>query len=183
MAMLSGAYPACRILDPCCGSGTLLIETSRLVPDANTIGADIDRNALQTAAGNGRDVSCRWVQADLGRLPFADGCADCVVANLPWGRQVEAQGAIQQDIRQAVDEIMRVVTPGGNAVLLSSLQQSIVSDRWRPLWTIPIRIAGQWAKIQILSADRDCGKSPECLLRRYGPSLQRMWTKYGEPAV
>ena len=161
----------------------MLIEASRLVPDAITMGSDIARNALQAAAGNGRQASRRWVLADVGQLPFADGCADCVVANLPWGRQVQAPGTIQQNISQAVDEIMRVLAPGGNAVLLSSLQQSIVSDRWRPLWTIPIRIAGHWAKIQILSAERDCGKSPECLLRRDGPSLQRMWTKYGEPAV
>ena len=106
-----------------------------------------------------------------------------VVANLPWGRQVQAQGTVQQDISQAVDEVMRVLAPGGNAVLLTSLQQSIMSDRGRPLWSFPIRIAGHWAKIQILSADRDCRKSPVCLLRRYGPSLQRMWTRYGEQAV
>ncbi len=161
----------------------MLIEASRLVPDVLPIGSDIDRNALQAAASNGKDASCQWVQADLGHLPFAAGCAACVVANLPWGRQVQAQGTIQQNISKAVDEIMRVLATSGNAVLLSSLQQSIVNDRWRPLWTIPIRIAGHWAKIQTLSTDRDCHEGPACLLRRYGPPLQRMWTTHGDQAA
>jgi tRNA (guanine6-N2)-methyltransferase len=180
MTMLSGAYPGCRILDPCCGSGTLLFEARRLVGDAITIGSDIDRNALLAAAGNDLDARCRWVRADLGRLPYRDGAADCVVANLPWGRQVRAVGTIQQDTGLAVDEVMRLLAPGGNAVLLSSLGQPIVSDRLRLLWSIPIRIAGHWANIQVLSAERDGCQGPVCFRRRYGRSLRRMWTQYGK---
>ena len=176
MNMLSGAYPGCHILDPCCGTGTLLIEARRLVPDAITIGSDIDRDRLLAASRNGSDARCRWVQADLGRLPYPDGFADCVVANLPWGRNVLVQGAIQGNMSLAVDEALRVLAPGGNAVLLTSLGQRMVSDQ-ALLWSIPIRLAGHWANIQIVSAENS--RPPACLQRRYGPSLQRMWTKYG----
>lgn len=178
MNMLSGAYPGCCILDPCCGTGTLLIEAKRLVPDVVTIGSDIDRDSLLAAASNGQNAHSRWVQADLGHLPYRDGFADCVLANLPWGRKVHAKGAIQRNMGMAVDEAMRVLAPGGNAVLLASLGQKIVSDQVL-LWSIPIRLAGYWAHIQIVSARNKTSKSPGCLQQRYGRSLQRMWTKYG----
>jgi tRNA (guanine6-N2)-methyltransferase len=178
MNMLSGVYPGCHMLDPCCGTGTLLIEAKRLVPDVITIGSDIDRDSLRAAARNGPNAHCRWVQADLGRLPYRDGFADSVVANLPWGRNVLAQGAIQGNMSLAVAEAMRVLAPGGNAVLLASLGEKIVSDRVL-LWSIPIRLAGHWANIQIVSAGNKNSKPPVCLQRRYGRSLQRMWTKYG----
>jgi len=176
MSMLSGAYPGCHVLDPCCGTGTLLIEARRLVPDIITIGSDINRDRLLGAARNGPGGRCRWIQADLGRLPYRDGFADCVVANLPWGRSVPAQGAIEGNMSMAVAEAMRVLAPGGNAVLLTSLGEKIASDRIL-LWSIPIRLAGHWANIQILSAES--GKPPACLQRRYGPSLQRSWTQFG----
>jgi tRNA (guanine6-N2)-methyltransferase len=179
MNMLSGAYPGCHILDPCCGSGTLLIEAKRLIPDAITIGSDIDRGSLLAAASNGPNARHRWVQADLGRLPYRDGFADCVLANLPWGRKVQAKGAIEGNVGLVVDEAVRVLAPGGNAVLLTSSGETIVSDRCKLLWSIPIRLAGHWANIQIVSAGRDNCKRPVGLQRRHGRSLQRMWTTYG----
>jgi 23S rRNA G2445 N2-methylase RlmL len=177
MNMLSGAYPGCYILDPCCGTGTLLIEAKRLVPDVITIGSDIDRNSLLAAASN-ENAHCRWIQADLAHLPYRNGFADCVLANLPWGRKVHAKGAIQGNMRFAVDEAIRVLAPGGNAVLLASLAEKFVSER-ALLWAIPIRLAGHWANIQIVSAGSKSSKSPVCLQERYGRSLQRMWAKYG----
>ncbi|SFH65800.1 methyltransferase domain-containing protein [Bradyrhizobium sp. Gha] len=175
MSMLSGAYPGCNVLDPCCGTGTLLIEARRLMPDIITIGSDIDRDRLLAAARNGGGARCQWIQADLGRLPYRNGFADCVVANLPWGRSVAAKGAIKGNMSMAVAEAMRVLAPGGNAVLLTSLGEKLVSDR--VLWSIPIRLAGHWANIQILSAES--GKPPACFQRRYGPSLRHMWTQFG----
>jgi len=182
MSMLSGAHPGCNILDPCCGSGTLLIEATRMSPGAIAIGSDIDRNVLLAAASNGANARCRWVQADLGRLPYRDGAADCVLANLPWGRTVQAKGTIQGNLSLAVDEAMRVLAPGGNLVLLSPSGQPIASNRGALLWSIAIRLSGHWANIQILSAPRDGHKGPVCLQRRYGQSLQRMWTTYGTSA-
>jgi tRNA (guanine6-N2)-methyltransferase len=182
MSMLSGAYSGCEILDPCCGSGTLPIEAARMSPDAITTGSDIDRSALLAAASNGANAGCRWVQADLGRLPYRDGIADCVLANLPWGRSVQAKGTILRNMGLAVDEAMRVLAPGGNVVLLSPPGQAIESDQGTLLWSISIRLSGRWANIQILSAPRDSHKGPVCLQRRYGRSLQRMWTIYGTSA-
>jgi tRNA (guanine6-N2)-methyltransferase len=179
MAMLSGAYPGCRIVDPCCGTGTLLVEAKRLMPDAIAIGSDIDRNSLRAASSNGTNGDCRWVQADLASLPFRDGFADCVLANLPWGRQVEAKGAIAGDMRLAMDEILRILAPCGNAVLLASPDETMVGERHVTLWSIPIRLAGLRASIQIVSAEHGSRRGPVCLRGRYGRSLQRTWTRYG----
>ena len=179
MAMLSGAHPGCRIVDPCCGTGTLLVEARRLMPDGIAIGLDIDRNSLRAASSNGTHADCRWMQADLGALPFRDGFADCVLANLPWGRQVEARGLIEGDMSLAIDEILRILAPRGNAVLLAAPGETMAGDRHVSLWSIPIRLAGRRACIQIVSAQRDNQRGPVCFQGQYGRSLQRMWTRYG----
>jgi 23S rRNA G2445 N2-methylase RlmL len=179
MNLLSGAQSPCHILDPCCGSGTLLIEARRLAPDAFLVGSDIHSSSLRAAAGNGLNANCRWVQADLGYLPYRDGFADCVLANLPWGRTVAADGGIRGREGLAVREAMRVLAPGGNAVFLTPLAQAIAGDGCALLWSIPIRLAGYWASIQIVSAGRDSRERPACLRRRHGRSLQRMWASYG----
>jgi 23S rRNA G2445 N2-methylase RlmL len=179
MAMLSGAAAGSRILDPCCGTGTLPIEAMRLVPDAVAIGSDIDSNSLAAAASNGANADCRWVRADLGCLPYGDGFADCVLANLPWGRKVQARGAIEGNTSLALDEIMRVLAPHGNAVLLAPPADAIVRERDALLWCVPIRLAGRLANIQIVSAADDGRHGPVCLHQRYGRSFQRMWSRYG----
>ena len=56
---LAGARPGDTILDPFCGTGTLLMEASIL--GMNCIGVDIDGNQVQGARSN-----MRWLAKDLG---------------------------------------------------------------------------------------------------------------------
>jgi 23S rRNA G2445 N2-methylase RlmL len=185
MAMLSGAKPGLAVADPCCGTGTLLIEATRLIPGTVAVGSDLSEVSLQAARNNGVNAGCdlRLVRADLGRLPYRGGSAGCVLANLPWGQAVKAEGIVRDDIQLAIGEILRILAANGNAVLLMPSADDMLAGRCRTLWSIPIRVAGRWTTICVVSADKEADQSPAFLTTRYGPSLQRMWDRFGEAAV
>jgi tRNA (guanine6-N2)-methyltransferase len=185
MAMLGGAKPGRAVTDPCCGTGTLLIEAKRLLPDALAVGSDFSEASLQAARSNGGNAGCAlWLaRADLGRLPYRDGSAGSVLANLPWGQAVQAEGIVRDDIGLAIGEILRVLAPNGNAVLLMPPADDMLDKRCRTLWSIPIRVAGRWTTIYVVAGNKGAAKRPVCLETRYGPSLQRMWDRFGDMAV
>jgi tRNA (guanine6-N2)-methyltransferase len=185
MAMLGGARPGLDVIDPCCGTGTLLVEAKRLLPDSVAVGSDLSEVSLQAARSNGTNAGCalRLARADLGRLPYRDGSAGCVLANLPWGQAVQPEGIVRDDIGLAISEILRILGAGGNAVLLVPPADGVLDGRCRTLWTIPIRVAGRWTAIYVVARNDEADKPPACLDTRYGPALQRMWDKFGDIAV
>jgi 23S rRNA G2445 N2-methylase RlmL len=115
---LAGMEPGLRVLDPCCGAGTIPIEAA--LSGAASIGGDGDARAVEAARANaaaaGVPVALRaW---DARSLPLAGGSVDRVVSNLPWGREVAVGGAVEDVYRRICGEIERVLTPGGRAALL-----------------------------------------------------------------
>ena len=88
MVRLAGARPG-RLLDPCCGSGTIVQEALAAGWDAQ--GSDLDQDAVDVARAN---VAGAVIQrADARNLPHPDGAFDAVVTNLPFGRQFRPDGA------------------------------------------------------------------------------------------
>jgi 23S rRNA G2445 N2-methylase RlmL len=185
MAMLGGAKPGHLISDPCCGTGTLLIEAKRLLPDSVVVGSDLSEVSLQAARSNGINAGCALMlaRADLGRLPFRDGSAGCVLANLPWGQAVQPDGIVRDDIGLAISEILRILSRDGNAVVLMPPADGVLDKRCRTLWSIPIRVAGRWTTVYLVAGNKYATRRPACLETRYGPSLQRMWDRFGDIAV
>jgi 23S rRNA G2445 N2-methylase RlmL len=104
-----------RLLDPCCGSGTIVSEAITAGWDAR--GSDIDPEAVDLARANaaGTDIQ----RADALNLPHADGAFDAVVTNLPFGRQFRP--AVDQPgwTRGALREAARVTRPGGRVIVLA----------------------------------------------------------------
>jgi tRNA (guanine6-N2)-methyltransferase len=93
MAAISGARHGV-LLDPFCGSGTIFIESGLQAPLLRLAGLDLDPAALSAAAGNARRaaVDVTLVLCDSARPPVAAGSADVILANPPWGIQVQAGG-------------------------------------------------------------------------------------------
>jgi 23S rRNA G2445 N2-methylase RlmL len=113
MVRLAGSPPGV-LLDPFCGSGTLLAEGQAVGWDV--LGTDIDDDALQIAGANLPGVKLR--QADARRLPLDSASVDAVVANLPFGRQFTIEGTRDTWLTEVLREAERVTRPGGRVVLL-----------------------------------------------------------------
>lgn len=86
MNHLGGLDDKDRILDPCCGSATILIERQLLKP-ASCIGVDIDSQALDCAKENIQTAKLT-IQLKHGNIQdqkFPDGYFTKIISNLPYG--------------------------------------------------------------------------------------------------
>ena len=143
MLMLAEIAPGERILDPFCGAGTILIEAA--LQGARSAGGDQVVSAIQAAIANARtarqkvDLQC-W---DARQLPLSNGSIDRIVTNLPWGRQVEVDQEISGLYRGVCAEFERVLSPGGQVVLLTSLADLIHFEQLKLRSAIPISLFGQ----------------------------------------
>jgi len=103
------------VLDPCCGSGTILREA--LDAGRAAIGADAARDAVAAARANlPRDTPL--LVADATALPVGSAAVGAVVSNLPFGRRYEVEQPAAW-LWKALAEFERVVVPGGAIVLLA----------------------------------------------------------------
>ncbi|MER7078705.1 methyltransferase domain-containing protein [Saccharopolyspora kobensis] len=118
LVRLAEPFDGARLLDPCCGTGTIPIEAALSRPSLSVIGCDRDPRAVAAAAVNGRSTTGRWAVADAGRLPVATGSVDLVVSNPPWDRQIPPAGVLAREPARFWRELRRVLRPGGRAVLL-----------------------------------------------------------------
>jgi SAM-dependent methyltransferase len=99
-ALCERFLPLGRVLDVGCGTG----HSFELLAPRETIGVDVDPAAL---AGQDRETHV----ADMRRLPFEDGAFESAVA-------VQSLEHVPEGA-QAVQEVARVVTPGGVAVFVT----------------------------------------------------------------
>lgn len=131
--------PSGRLLDPCCGSGTILREASAV--GWTVEGADIDHEAVEIARRNLPGVPVR--QADVRALDLADGSLGACVSNLPFGQQYGVQGNLREWRRTVLVEMARVTGPGGRVVVLApQIPRAAIPAGLRPRDRYPIRLLG-----------------------------------------
>jgi tRNA (guanine6-N2)-methyltransferase len=125
MVRLGELREGMRVLDPCCGTGTLGLLAVESCPSVRFIGTDIDRSALAKAAANlrGRGHPARLLRADAGRQPIAREVVDLVIGNLPFGKRVGSHGTNLELYPRLLTEISRVLRPDGVAVLMTEEKQ------------------------------------------------------------
>ena len=101
---LTGPGPQDRVLDVACGTGLV----SRLFKGrvAEVVGVDITRAMAEQAQGH----LDRLVIAPAEQLPFDDGEFDVVVCR---------QGVQFMNLPDAVEEMVRIVRPGGRVVVIN----------------------------------------------------------------
>ncbi len=114
------------VLDPCCGSGTLLWERGIYGPCRSLTGVDLQKSALQVAAENykavraggmqGAKVACKLICSDFLKYR-PEQPVDELFANLPFGNRVGSHEENLRLYKGLAQRIPQWVKPGGIAVL------------------------------------------------------------------
>ncbi|MFD3405411.1 TRM11 family SAM-dependent methyltransferase [Kribbella sp. NPDC058693] len=116
LVRLAKVRPGDRVVDPFCGTGTILRAVRRRAPGARVVGTDHDPRALKIATGNQAHY---LVEAKADALPLEDSSVDRVVTNLPFGKQVGSHQLNRALYPAVVREVDRVLAGDGRAVLLT----------------------------------------------------------------
>ncbi len=134
------------LLDPCCGSGTILAEAR--AAGWQVLGVDIDQDAVDIAGAN---VPTADVQAgDARKLEAEDDSIGACVSNLPFGQQFAVEGEMSAWLRAVLREMERVTVPVGPVVLLApSIPRSVVPDGLRFIERHMIRLLGTKTSIWV----------------------------------
>ena len=155
-ALLGAPGPGDRVVDPCCGAGTMLLEAGRRQPLARLAGTDVDAGALLVAGANaatsGRRVDL--LRGDAGRQPFRAGGAGVVLTNPPWSRRVPAAGALAAGLEPLWAELARVTAPAGRVVVvLEELEDHLQAIRAAGLEAALLQrvaVSGAWTTLGLL---------------------------------
>ena len=149
-AMVSMAHGGTteRMLNMCCGSGTLMVERLGMGRAASVTGVDISAGALQCADANlraaGHRSSVTLLRADCGALPLRTASVDAITADLPYG-MLTGGGNILSLYRAALTESARVATPDASLVVITTLRRDLLAALddaryWRMIEAIPLSI-------------------------------------------
>jgi 23S rRNA G2445 N2-methylase RlmL len=141
--------PSGALLDPCCGSGSILTEA--IARGWTALGRDIDPAAVEIARTNAPTATVDPGDARALDLPD-EGVAACV-SNLPFGRQYAVPGSRTDWLKDALEELARVTRLGGRVVLLMpEISRSAIPGSLRLTSRTPIQLLG--TKTSIWALDR-----------------------------
>ncbi|MEL7609753.1 MAG: methyltransferase [Bacillota bacterium] len=110
--------PGARVLDPCCGSGTMLFERELLLPASALTGVDIAHRAIEISRQNAKGIEsrARFIVNDCLRFE-ANRAYDEVISNLPFGNRVGSHGSNEKLYAGIVKKLPSWLAPGGVALL------------------------------------------------------------------
>lgn len=101
-----------RVLDVACGPGNFTRGFAQVAGEGLVVGLDASKTMLAVAVRETQHANTAYVRGDACALPFQDASFDAVCC-------FAALYLIQQPM-QALEEIVRVLAPGGRVALLSS---------------------------------------------------------------
>jgi ubiquinone/menaquinone biosynthesis C-methylase UbiE len=104
--------PNDRVLDVACGPGNFTRGFAHAAGEGLAVGIDASKTMLAVAVRRSESANLAYVRGDACSLPFRDGSFDAICC-------FAALYLIQEPMR-ALDEIARVLAPGGRVALLSS---------------------------------------------------------------
>jgi ubiquinone/menaquinone biosynthesis C-methylase UbiE len=110
--------PGERVLDVACGPGNFTRDFASAAGEGLVVGIDASQTMLARAIANNTSVNTAYVRGDACALPFRDGSFDAICC-------FAALYLIERPM-QALEEIVRVLAPGGRVALLSSCNRGPV---------------------------------------------------------
>src|SRR5262249_57603945 len=122
MAFRANPGDSDSVLDPVCGSGTLLAELHAYAPGAALTGIDLDRHAIAAARRNLAHLpQVQLAVGDARATGLADGSMTLFIANLPFGKQFGSRPEHRRLYPEILRELVRLGRPEGwRAILLTS---------------------------------------------------------------
>jgi SAM-dependent methyltransferase len=107
-----------RVLDVACGPGNFTRAFARAAPEGVVVGLDASKPMLDRAVVEDNPANVSYVRGDAHALPFKDSSFDavCCFAALYF----------ISDPLTAVDEIVRVLAPGGRVALMTSVNRGVL---------------------------------------------------------
>ena len=117
LVLLAGRVePRARLLDPLCGTGSVLREA--LAAGWLPVGGDLDPAAVSASR---RNIGARSLfVADVRSLPLQHSSVFAVASNLPFGKQYQVQGRPRRWFEATLEELARVLAPGRSISLLET---------------------------------------------------------------
>jgi len=101
-----------RILDICCGTGSVILAFADRCPDALPVGYDFSAGMLKKARRKDTGGRIHLALGDAARLSFGDDSFDIVCCSHAL---YELKGEVRT---RALQEMKRVVKPGGRVLLM-----------------------------------------------------------------
>lgn len=136
-AMLRLAATSGRILDPFCGSGTILSTAARF--GLSPYGCDVDAAAIAVSRAN---TGVSIVRANANAAPFVDGSFDAIVSNLPFGKRFSLDGTVED----ALGRLRGLIAPHGCAVILTA-RDATIPDVFTTERKLDVEVLGQPATL------------------------------------
>jgi SAM-dependent methyltransferase len=137
------------IIDPMCGTGTILKEVRLKNPNIKLIGGDIDNQAVHIAKERLSNLDIEIYNWDATELPFQKGKVDGIVCNLPFGKKFSTEHENKNLYPKLLSEWITKLKPSGRIVLLTSDDKSLIhsmkglSLKWENLYKV--KVLGEWA--------------------------------------
>jgi 23S rRNA G2445 N2-methylase RlmL len=158
MALLSEPRDDDVVLDPMCGSGTILIERARAARYRLLLGGDSDESAVMAAREN---IGPRYKPIEINHwdarnLPLDYDSVSAIITNMPFGRQIGTPEENRALYPALLVEWVRVLRPGGKMVLLTGDKELLVrAVRKQPLFTVvrqmPVLVRGYRATLVVVT--------------------------------
>jgi ubiquinone/menaquinone biosynthesis C-methylase UbiE len=104
--------PGARILDICCGTGSVILSFSERFPDILAIGYDFSHGMLLRAFEKDVSAKLMFIEGDAAILPFKDDVFDVVCCSHAL---YELKGPVR---KEALLEMRRVVKSNGRVLIM-----------------------------------------------------------------
>ncbi|WP_406817109.1 class I SAM-dependent methyltransferase [Mycobacterium sp. M23085] len=155
------------LLDLGCGRGAVLLAAAKRLPRGHAIGVDLwradqtdnsEQATLANAVAEGVADRVELRTADMTALPLADESVDVIVSNLAVHNIGGHAGR-----RQALDEAVRVLRPGGRLAIADLWETRQHADRLRELGWRNVRrrnlgwrmwYGGPWFSTRLVTATK-----------------------------
>lgn len=148
MNILGEISPKDRILDPACGTATILIERQLLNP-CLCFGVDIDPRTLECARENieAAGVNIELKHGDIKDQKFPKGYFTKIISNLPYGIHTGSRGKNVGLYKFLADKGADWLKRGGKAIFLTNAKSLLRNTfahnpSWELISEIPVQVSG-----------------------------------------